>query len=1351
MKYKLLIAFLVLYNVLVAQNTSPTVQDEYDTVEINTPLNVDAPGVLTNDSDADGDTITVTEFLVNGSTYTAGQTANLFQGSITINADGSFSFVPTAGYTGDSVPPITYTVSDGTDTSYANLWLTVEEITNLIQVSNIESCNQGYTKDGEYKIMYSFSVRNKSTARDYHENNLIRNLDITNDLSAIFGAGCATVDDINILTSSPTDYVGSPYPEQFSVAAINSDYQNGSSSSIFNQNAIDNFVLYPRQHINIRFCVTVDAFCGGRSNPTPSSSGIDFDNIIQASSSIGNDVANLELTNFHSTQAVVAANLYIPATDPEVNPDATFDYANQVTITNEGTQTANNINFNMGLGGFLDNGLVFRTLKITQVSGPPVTINNNYDGNTNTKLLANNNSLAAGETVVLSIFSLIEPVGGIGDCYFYQDSRSQTQGGADGFDETEADNNRTYSYVQWSDALGNHLDRFYIASSSSDIPSSTSQCTCTNTPMRFNFTATSSNSKVITQENETPDGILEHHQATFQITATNTSAAIQLENIQITDNLNSICGGNIIKVSTPTIVESTATTTPTLNTNFNGTTDINIFNGTTGIIEPNQLITVEFTVLFKEDCIGTNTAEFSGTDPLGTVVTSLNSVNVNAFTDTDNDGISNQNDIDDDNDTIPDVLEYNGQNPLDDADNDHIPNYRDVDFGADANADGIIDIFDFDNDGIPNHFDLDSDNDGILDIVEAGNATSDSNSNGQTNNSVGFNGLDDALEIDDSLNTLINYILPNSDSNGNQDFIDIDADGDGIVDVIEAQTTNDYTAPNNTVSNNGIDTAYTNGITPIDTDNDGTPDYIDTNTDNDIRDDYIEAWDTNNDGIAETTPTNTDSDNDGLDDAYDTNDSEVNPTNGQTPASFPDVDNTDNPEKDWREINAVIILINNVSANESEVLTFTITLVTKNDTSVITQSAFPIEINFSSANGTDTTTEYQVATAPYDYNLIENELLTIPPFTETAQFSVVSLEDNIFELDELFTLNGNITSNNTVNTEIKGVGTIVNNDLPPTISMTNSREDEGVDLKHTITISHPSSTPITINVTTNDDTATSPIDYTSFTETVTINGTINPAEANTQVSFSITTLTDNLNELDEEIINVVGTVTSANVGTQDLTKTGTIVDIDPKPLLIINDVTAVEGEALTFTISIVNPTTNEPMGNYAPINLNLRTTDGTATAPTDFVYFSELAAIPAGEQFINKTVKTVNDNKSEYTETMGLLVSIRSSDVSNTTAAIAGTGTIKDEDVANLFSPNADGKSDVFKIPNLLEFPNFKIEIFDRWGSKIYSYNNNGNPNPEWWDGTRNGEPVPEGVYFYTLHYNDGKTQPKTNFIQLIR
>lgn len=1326
---------------------APSATDDYDTAELDTVLDIVAPGVLENDSDADNDTLTIIGFSINGINYIVGETAVFPEGSISINADGGYVFTPATGYTGN-VPIISYTISDGTFTTTANLYLTVEQINDLLEISVLGSCNQGYTVDGTYKIRYNLRLRNTSTARDYHANNLIENINLTYNFDAIFGTGCAT-DIENMFVSTPpvADFVGNPYPLEFDNGAVNPDFIDTSSYAIFSSEAIDNLILYPRQSIYIEFCVTVNPFCDGRPNPTPSGSGIDFDSVFNVTSNRGNNALNLLLTDFHTTEALVTAGLFVEEPSPEVNPDATYDFTNTVILTNEGTSTATNVNYNMGLGNFLDIGISFAQIIINQVSGPNVTINANFDGDTDTELLAVNNSLAPNETIILEIYYLTDVVATTSSINFAQFSNSQTQGNLDGFDEDTALNKRIFSYVYWSDNLGNHLDRYYITDSPTQAVSSAIQCQCQSASMNFAFTASTSCSKSITNINEAPNGILEHEAVTFQFTITNTSNVIQLENLQIRDNLSIICSGNIISSSLPSIVNTNASTVPNLNTNYDGITDINFFDGSSGLLLANEFVTLELTVVFNENCIGTNTASFLSTDPLNNTVSSSGSVLVNAITDTDNDGITNVDDIDDDNDTIPDVLECLGLDPLADDDLDFIPNYRDSDFGLDSNNDGVVDRFDFDLDGVPNHLDLDSDNDGVFDIVEARSIVSNLPN---TINPVGANGLDNTVEDNDTQSASINYQLVNTDNQGLENYLDIDADNDGIVDNIEGQSTLEYLPPNGIVNNFGLDTAYLNGISPVDTDSDTFFDFVDINSDNDIRNDIIEGWDFNNDGTPETTFSGADNDNDGLDDAYDNNSNLINPSNGQVPLDFPNVDNVDNLERDWREIIAVVVLIHNAFATEGSDLVFTVSLVTKNDNSILIESATPIDISMNTENGAVTTNVYDIATAPFDYDPITNIVLTIPPYTESAEFTVSSTDDIIFEIDEFFTLNGTIISNNTINTEAQGIGTILDNDLPPDISMNNTLENEGVDLIHTISISHPCSTPININVNTFDDTAIAPDDYASISNNFIIEGTINPSDANTQISFNITTEIDNLNEPDEEILNVIGSVTTTNVGLIDLTKTGTIVDIDPDPLVVIDDVTVVEGNPLMFTISLLNAN-NDLMRNYLPIEMDVVTISETASASLDFETVTTIATIPAFTSQINQSVETFDDTLNEETETMQLEATILSVGVSNINLSIQATGTIKDNDFPNLFSPNSDGYSDTFYIAGIEDFPNFKLVIVDRWGSEVFNYSNNGRTSPIWWDGTHKGKPVLEGVYFYTLDFNDGETPAKTSFIQLIR
>ena len=221
------------------------------------------------------------------------------------------------------------------------------------------------------------------------------------------------------------------------------------------------------------------------------------------------------------------------------------------------------------------------------------------------------------------------------------------------------------------------------------------------------------------------------------------------------------------------------------------------------------------------------------------------------------------------------------------------------------------------------------------------------------------------------------------------------------------------------------------------------------------------------------------------------------------------------------------------------------------------------------------------------------------------------------------------------------------------------------------------------------------------------------------------------------------------MGAKDLIKTGTILDIDPNPFVEVSNVKGEEGTSFVFTIRLLNANL-EPMQNYASINFILETIDDIATANEDYQPIAILTNIPAFTSSITQSVQTIDDILNEDTEEFLLQATTNIVNIANTFLA-RGIGFIKDNDYPNLFSPNGDGKSDEFKISGIEDYPNFKLIIYNRLGNEVYNYSNNGNTNPIWWNGKFNGVPVPVGVYYYTLDFNDGSAQPRTNFIQLIR
>ncbi|MEJ8758368.1 gliding motility-associated C-terminal domain-containing protein [Pontibacter sp. H259] len=84
--------------------------------------------------------------------------------------------------------------------------------------------------------------------------------------------------------------------------------------------------------------------------------------------------------------------------------------------------------------------------------------------------------------------------------------------------------------------------------------------------------------------------------------------------------------------------------------------------------------------------------------------------------------------------------------------------------------------------------------------------------------------------------------------------------------------------------------------------------------------------------------------------------------------------------------------------------------------------------------------------------------------------------------------------------------------------------------------------------------------------------------------------------------------------------------------------------------------------------------------------------------------------------------------------------------VPNAFTPNRDNVNEVWEIENIENYPDVRVEIFNRWGNIVYTSNGYGKP----WDGTLNGEDLPVATYYYMIYLN--KTEkPISGNVTIIR
>ena len=117
-------------------NTAPVAADNYSySVDAETTLAISAAGVLANDTDADGDPLTAV--LDSSTSY----------GTVSLNADGSFTYSPSTGFTGSD--SFTYHATDGTDSSNtATVTITVNQPTSN-NTAPVAADDYSYSVDAE--------------------------------------------------------------------------------------------------------------------------------------------------------------------------------------------------------------------------------------------------------------------------------------------------------------------------------------------------------------------------------------------------------------------------------------------------------------------------------------------------------------------------------------------------------------------------------------------------------------------------------------------------------------------------------------------------------------------------------------------------------------------------------------------------------------------------------------------------------------------------------------------------------------------------------------------------------------------------------------------------------------------------------------------------------------------------------------------------------------------------------------------------------------------------------------------------------------------------------------------------
>ena len=216
--------------------------------------------------------------------------------------------------------------------------------------------------------------------------------------------------------------------------------------------------------------------------------------------------------------------------------------------------------------------------------------------------------------------------------------------------------------------------------------------------------------------------------------------------------------------------------------------------------------------------------------------------------------------------------------------------------------------------------------------------------------------------------------------------------------------------------------------------------------------------------------------------------------------------------------------------------------------------------------------------------------VTLAKFQTTVQIGINTQDDSVFEGTETFSITLNSVSHGHVITDSSATGTILDDEIAPTVNLTNAAlAAEGnsgnvVD----ITLSHAAKVDIDVDYAFSDGTAVNGVDYTG------VDGTATISAGSTFVGVAAATITDGIDEAAYETFTVTISNPTASWATLGSTDTETITVIDVDGGLSIDDVTVSEAAGnASVTVTLQGPTA-------APLTVDYATADNTAVAGSDY-------------------------------------------------------------------------------------------------------------------------------------------------------
>ena len=304
----------------------------------------------------------------------------------------------------------------------------------------------------------------------------------------------------------------------------------------------------------------------------------------------------------------------------------------------------------------------------------------------------------------------------------------------------------------------------------------------------------------------------------------------------------------------------------------------------------------------------------------------------------------------------------------------------------------------------------------------------------------------------------------------------------------------------------------------------------------------------------------------------------------------------------------------NEGAAGTTAATFVLTLSSASDV--------PVSVTYATTDGT--------AAAGSDYAAATGTASFAPGAT-TADVTVLVNGDAVNESDETFAVSLTNASNATIPTA-EATGTIVNDDVAPSVAVSDVSVNEGNDgttaATFVLSLSGASGLPASVSYATVDGTAKAGSDYAAAS------GTASFAPGATTSEVTVLVSGDTMRELDDTFSISLGTPVNVTLG--DGEATATIVNDDLAPTISVADVTVNEGQSATTTATVVLSLSS---ASDLPVSVNYATADGTALAVSDYTAASGTASFAAGATTTEVTVLVAGDAVHEADETFVISLS----------------------------------------------------------------------------------------------------------------